>query len=82
MGPTGEHFKLILFALLFIGVVLLCLAILFGQHIGYRTALTICFWYWIVTAAVFLGILLLNLIEILIHKMTITRQNRRKRSNG
>ncbi len=61
MNPTWEYFKLVSFVVGWFGVFLFLLAIIFGRHVGYETALLICFWFWIMIVLVFLVIVLGNI---------------------
>jgi len=75
---TWEHFKLIFFAMFWIGLVLFLMAVVFAGQIGLKTSLLICFWYWVVVVMVFFSIILLNLAAILIFKLYRMVNKRKK----
>ena len=66
-----RYFKVILFALLFSGFILLLLALVFGRQIGYEQALAVFFGVWIVAVVIFYSIIFLNLIVIFFNKMYV-----------
>ena len=61
VNPTWEYFKLISFVVGWFGVLLFLLAVIFGRHVGYESALRICFGFWIMIILVFMLIVLGNL---------------------
>lgn len=71
-----EHFKLIFFAMLWIGLVLFLMAIVIARQIGLKTSLIVCFWYWAVVVVVFFTIIFLNLAIIFILKFYRTVNKR------
>lgn len=75
---TWEYFKLIIFSIFFIGFILFLLAIILSQQIGIKSALTICFWYWVVVIVVIFAIILLNLTLISFHKMYVIVRKEKK----
>ena len=62
--PNWDYFELIIFILVWLGLFLFCIALLFGHHVGYWRAISICFWYWIFILIVFLLIIALNLLAL------------------
>jgi hypothetical protein len=66
---TLEYFKLVIFVLFWIGLFLFLVAILFGQVLGYKSALIMCFCLWILAIAIFISIILCNLVVIILSKM-------------
>jgi hypothetical protein len=67
-NPTWEYFKLIIFINVWFGVFLFLLAVIFGRQVGYKTALIICFWFWVLVVLVFLLIFVGNLTVIFLQK--------------
>ena len=61
---TWEYYEEFLFVFFGVGFILLLLAIIFGRHIGFKSALTTCFYFWLIVAAVFFTIFSLNLIYV------------------
>jgi hypothetical protein len=59
-NPTREYFKLIFFTLFFFGLALFLMAMIFSRQVGFKSAVIICFWFWIIIIAVFLSTILLN----------------------
>lgn len=72
-----EYFKLIFFAMSWIGLVLFLMAIVFAQQIGLKTSLLVCFWYWVVVVAVFFSMIIINLVMILTNKLYLTAKKRK-----
>ena len=76
--PTWEYFKLIIFVTFWFGLVLFLIAIIFGLVLGYESALTICFWFWILVVIIFTSIILSNLAVIFSHKIYTKFRGRQK----
>ena len=76
--PTWEYFKLIIFVTFWFGLVLFLIAIIFGRVLGYESALTICFWFWILVVVIFTSIIPSNLAIIFSHKIYIKFRGRPK----
>ena len=76
--PTWEYFKLIIFVTCWFGLVLFLIAIIFGRALGYESAFTICFWFWILVVIIFTSIILSNLAVIFSHKIYIKFRGRQK----
>jgi len=68
-NPTWEYFKLISFVNIWFGVFLFLLAIIFGRQVGYKAALIICSWFWVLVVLVFLLILVGNIAVIFLQKV-------------
>ena len=68
-NQTLEYFKLVIFVLFWIGIFLFFAAILFGQVLGYKSALIMCFCLWILVIAIFISIIFCNLVVIILSKM-------------
>jgi len=60
--PTWAYFQDILFAIFLIGAIFFLLVMVFGTVVGYQTALVICFWFWMISAAVIGVIVSLNVL--------------------
>ena len=75
---TLEYFKLIIFVLFWIGLVLFFMAILFGQVLGHESALITCFWLWILVIVIFTSIIVCNLASIFFSKMFLKFKERKK----
>jgi len=76
-NPTWGYFKLLLYVLFLIELVLFFIAIIFGRLLGYKLALTACFWLGVIVAACYALIVLLNVLAIISHKlfrMTIKKE--------
>ena len=76
--PTWEYFKSIIFVTFWFGLVLFLIAIIFGRVLGYESALTICFWFWILVVIIFTSTILSNLAVIFSHKIYIKFRGRPK----
>ena len=63
-NPTWEHIKLYMWVILIFELLLFCLALVFGKNTDFGLAFSACFWTRLILAAVFLSILLLNLLGI------------------
>jgi hypothetical protein len=63
-NPTGDYFKLLLFVLFLIELVLFFMAIIFGRIFGYDLGLTACFWLGVIIAACYALIVLSNVLVI------------------
>ena len=68
-NPTWEYFRLLLFVLFLIELVLFFLAIIFGRILGYDLAFVSCFWFGVIIAGCFTIIVLFNMLVILFHKI-------------
>jgi len=68
-NPTWDYFKLLLFVLFLIELVLFFMAIIFGRVLGYDLALTACFWLGVIMAACYVLITLSNVLVIISHKL-------------
>ena len=77
-NPTWEYFKLIIFVTFWFGLVLFLVAIIFGRVLGYESALTICFWFWVLVVIIFISIILSNLAVIFSHKVYIKFRGKQK----
>jgi hypothetical protein len=77
-NPTWEYFKLIIFVIFWFGLVLFLIAVIFGRVLGYKSALTICFWFWILVVIIFTSLILSNLAVIFSHKIYIKLRGRPK----
>jgi len=62
--PLRDYFKLVLFVIGWMELFLLLFGLLFGGVLGYKNALTVCFWFGVLLLAVFLSIILANLLWI------------------
>ena len=60
--PVWDYYELVIFIVLWLGLFLFFLALLFGHHVGYWRALSVSFWYWIFILTVFFWIIALNLL--------------------
>ena len=70
-NPTWEYFKLIIFVIFWFGIFLFLLAMIFGRQVGYKSALIVCFWFWIIVITVISLIILCNLAIIFFYRMYI-----------
>ena len=68
-NPTWDYFKLLLFVLFLIELVLFFTAIIFGRVLGYKLALTACFWLGVIMAACYALIVLSNVLVIASHRL-------------
>jgi len=68
-NPTWEYFRLLLFVLFLIELVLFFLAIIFGRLLGYDLTFVSCFWLGVIIAACFTIIVLFNVLVIFCHKL-------------
>jgi len=68
-NPTWDYFKLLLFVLFLIELILFFIAIIFGRVLGYDLALTACFWLGVIIAACYALIALSNVLVIISHKL-------------
>ena len=68
-NPTWDYFKLLLFVLFLIELVLFFMAIIFGRLLGYDLALTACFWLGVIIAACYALIVLSNVHVMISHKL-------------
>lgn len=75
-NPTWEYFKLLIFVIFLIELVLLLTAIIFGRLLGYKLALTACFWLGIIVAACFALIISANLTVIFFSKLFLNIRKR------
>jgi hypothetical protein len=75
-NPTWDYFKLLLFVLFLIELILFFMAIIFGRLLGYDLALTACFWLGVIIAACYALIVLSNVLVVASHKLfcMITRK--------
>jgi len=69
INPTWEYLKLIFFSVFLIGLIFFLLAIIFGKQVGFKSALVICFWFWIFAVGIIFSIILLNLASIFFNKI-------------
>ena len=76
--PIWEDIKLIIFVTFWFGLVLFLIGIIFGRALGYESALTICFWFWILVVIIFTSLILSNLAVIFSHKIYIKLRGRPK----
>ena len=74
--PNWEYFKLLIFVIFLIELVLFLTAIIFGRLLGYELALRVCLWFGIIVAACFALIISANLTVIFFSKLF---HNTRKR---
>lgn len=65
---TCGYFDQIVFVYLLIGLVLFLLAIIFGRHVGFETALTTGLCLWGIVAVVFISITGVNLLVVKLYK--------------
>ncbi len=75
-NPTWEYFKLLILVIFLIELVLLLTAIIFGRLLGYKLALTACFWLGIIVAACFALIISANLTVIFFSKLFLNIRKR------
>jgi hypothetical protein len=68
-NPTWDYFKLLLFVLFLIELVLFFIAIIFGRLLGYDLALTACLWLGVIMAACYALIVLLNVLVVVSYKL-------------
>ena len=68
-NPTWDYFKLLLFVLFLIELILFFIAIIFGRFLGYDLALTACFWLGVIIAACYALIVLSNVLVVVSHKL-------------
>ncbi len=68
-NTAWEYYEPFIFILFLIGSLLFFMAVIFSRHVGFKSALYICFWFWIITIAVSLVILFLNLIFVLLNRL-------------
>ena len=68
-NPTWDYFKILLFVLFLIELVLFFIAIIFGRILGYDWSFVICFWLGIIVAGCISLIVLLNWLALLYHKL-------------
>ena len=67
--PTRDYFELLLFILGWLGLFLFLIALIFGRHVGFISALKVSLGYWIFIIIVFLLIIILNLSYLLFQKI-------------
>jgi len=67
--PTWDYFELLLFILGWLGLFLFLIALIFGRHVGFISALKVSLGYWIFIFIVFLFIIILNLSYLLLKKI-------------
>lgn len=67
--PTWGYFESIFYVMLWFGIVLFLLAIIYSRHIGFKSAIVMCFWSWLVVVVVFFSIIILNLLLICFQKI-------------
>ncbi len=70
-NQTWEYFKFVVFILLWIGLVLLLVGLLFGGLLGFNLSLGTVLWLWILVVFVFGVLILSNLAYILINNIYI-----------
>ena len=70
-NKTWEYCEQLLFVFVLIGIVLLLLAIIFGRHVGFKTALTASLYLGAVVAGIFLVIFSLNLIYVFLKQFLL-----------
>ena len=68
-NPTLDYFKLVLFVLFLIELVIFFMAIIFGRSLGYDRTLSACFWIGVIVAGCFALVVLLNVFVIVCHKL-------------
>jgi hypothetical protein len=68
-NPTWEYFKLLVFVIFLIELVLFLIAMIFGRLLGYELTLTACFWFGLIVAACFALIISANLTVIFFSKL-------------
>ena len=68
-NPTRDYFKLVLFVLFLLELVLFFIAIICGRILGYDCSFVICFWLGIIVAGSISLIVLMNLMTLLYHKL-------------
>ena len=69
---TWEHFKLLIFVLFLIELILFLMAALFGLILGYESTLIACFWLGVVVAICFASIVLGNVMAIFLFRLFVT----------
>jgi len=78
---TWEHFKLLIFVVFLIELILFLMAALFGRVLGYESTLTACFWLGVIVAICFASIVLGNVMVIFLYRLYVmTRKKIDKRS--
>ncbi len=77
-NQTWEYFEQIFFIIFLGGFGLFLLTILYSRHVGFKSALVICFWIWIAMVLVFFLIMLINLVLIIFNKMYVALANKQK----
>ena len=78
---TWEHFKLLIFVLFLIELVIFIMAMILGRVLGYDSTLTACFWLGVIVAICFATIVLGNVVVIFLYRLYVmTRKKIDKRS--
>lgn len=77
-NQTWEYFEQIFCVIFLGGFGLFLLTIIYSRQVGFKSALSICFWIWIVIVLVFFLIMLINLVLIIFNKMYVTLVNKQK----
>jgi hypothetical protein len=75
-NPTWDHFKILLFVLFLIELVLLSMALIFGRLQGYGATLRACFWLGVIVAVCYASLVLANVLLIVFHKLFIRLRRR------
>jgi len=71
-SPTRDYFKLLIFVLLLIELILFFTALVFGRILGYRQTIIACFWFGIVVAGCVGLIVCANVAVIILKRLTLT----------
>jgi hypothetical protein len=78
-NPTWDHFKILLFVLFLIELVLFSMALIFGRLLGYEETLTACFWLGVIVAVCYASLVLVNVLIILFHKVFLGLRRHQRR---
>jgi len=70
-NPTWDHFKVLLFVLFLIELVLFSMALIFGRLLGYGATLRACFWLGVIVAVCYASLVLGNVFIILFQKLIL-----------
>ena len=70
-NPTWDHFKILLFVLFLIELVLFSIALIFGRLLGYGATFRACFWLGVIVAVCYASLVLANVLIILFQKLIL-----------
>ena len=70
-NPTWDHFKILLFVLFLIELVIFFMAFIFGRLLGYGATLRACLWLGVIMAVCYASLVLANVFIILFQKLIL-----------